>query len=236
MPIGVPIERYAQQLATQVATTAFSPTTTIASGTRAVLCAGGTGNTATKTISSVADDAGNVWAVDATGSGSSGQVWAISFASCSVVTPITTSNVITITWGDATSTTVKIWVQEVSGLPLDGSLDKTASGGNFSGGVTSFTTSATAVLSRPNEIVFVGAVFSPMTWTKGAGYSDVTTPTFADAGGNGALEYKIVSSTAAVSGTGSVPSAAFYEMILVTYQSLNGVAFIGGTWGASRAG
>jgi hypothetical protein len=209
VPIGIPTERYAQILSGQTGTTILSPATTIAAGTCAFVLATIGAN---KTISSVVDSVGNTWTVDKT---ISDGTRAVGSASAEIVTQITSSDTITITWSNATSSQAHIWVQEVTGLVTSSPFDTFKTG---TGTTTDLTTGPTATLAQANEIAF--ACFrcntANTTWTKDASWSNPTTPTLDAFSG---LEYIIVASTAALTAAPTGPAAtANWSGLVVTYK------------------
>lgn len=213
MAISAPTERQAQNKSGQGTSTTVSPTGTIVVGSNVILCA--TSSTGGKVISAISDDAGgNTWNIDATHAPA--QNLCVSFASCRVVTQITSSTVITMSWAVTTNNQINMWLQEVPGLARYQFFDRKAIGsGTNTIAATPFTTAASPSLSQPEEIVFVGARVNDVTgWTKEATYSDVATPTLNFAG----LEYKIVASTDAVSGSATHSNTSSFGMLLVTYR------------------
>lgn len=214
MAIGTPTERYAQSRSAQGATTTFSPTATIAAGSFVVLV--GTTSFAGKVISGVADDAGgNTWPVDVTHAPAQAQN--VSVVSCQIATQLTTSSVITITWAVTNNNLAEIWLQQISGIVTSGAFDKSAVGqGTNTIAATPFTTAASATLSQADEIVFVGCRAADITgWTKGAAFTDVTTPIL---GSRSGLEYAIVAATTAVTGSATHSNTSSYGMLLATYK------------------
>ena len=212
MAIGTPTERRAITSASaQTTTTVFSPATTIAAGKFVVLFAT---SASSKVVSSVADSVGgNTWVVDATGSGSG---FGTSFASCQVVTQLTSSDTITITWSAATSALAGYGLQEVTGIVTSSAFDKSKFA-NGSTNPTAPTTGASATLGQADEIVFgLFKVAAMSAWAAGSGYSDVTTP-FTSACTT-SLEYKIVAATTAVTADGVATSGTSYMCGLATYK------------------
>lgn len=209
--IVVPIERYAQSLTAQGASSVISPASTIQAGTTAIMCV--TSSVDGKVVSSVTDNAGgNTWTVDTTYNAAASN-YNISFISCSVATAILTSNTITINYAVATSNQMHIWIEEVGGLSVS-PFDKNATG---TGTSTSIATSSTGALSQPVEIVFVGTRLDDITgWAHGSGYSNVTTPTLSTFS---SLEYKIVTDGSAQTGSGTVTNSSNYAMQTATYRA-----------------
>lgn len=231
MAIGTPTERYAVSRSAQGASTTLSPASTIAANTVAVMCV--TTSLAGKTVSSVTDDAGNTWVVDAAfNSGVSGLC--ISFVSCQVATQLTTSNVITINYGVATNNQAHIWVQEVTGLVTSSVFDEAATGsGSTVVAGTPLTTGNSGTLDQADEIVFVGVRGTNLDgWAAGATYTAATTAVVGTSG----LEYKIVAATTAVAGTGTHTSTTNYAMQLVTYKGAAGGATVTGVGSAALGG
>lgn len=213
MPIGTPIERYAQSLSIQGASTTFSPTGTIAVGSFVVIAC--TSSVTGKVPSSVSDDAtGNSWSVDVTYSPSFNL--SVSFASCQIATQLISSNIITINWAVASNNQVHIWLQQISGIMGSLAFDQTAS--NLSTGATTITTGASPTLAQADEIVFGCVRSEDLTgWAKGASYTDATTPMLGAP--LSALEYKIVADTAGVTADGTQTSAtANWVVALATYK------------------
>lgn len=204
MAIGTPVERYAVARTALVGSSTLSPATAVQVGTRAFLFAAGP--TAAKTISSVTDDVGNTWTVDATFAGATDNV---AVASCRVTTQIGTSNVITINWSSATSANRQIWIQEVSGV---GVFDKSAAAAGTS---TTPSSGNTATLSQADELVWGLVRFNTATWTKGATYTNPTTSVLSTGTG---LEYKIVAATTAVAADGSLSASVVWAALAATYR------------------
>ena len=216
MAIGTPVERYAQSLSAQAATSTFSPTGTIAAGSFAVLACTTSLAADSKIPTSVTDDTGgNTWNIDVLyDSANVGLV--VAFVSCQVKRELTTSSVITINWSPSTGNQAHIWLQEVAGIAKASAFDQTAVG--QSSGATSIATGASGGLAQRDEIVF-GCVRSEglAGWTKGATYTDATTPIL---GSNlSALEYKIVAALTAVTADGTQTSATNnWSIALATYK------------------
>lgn len=205
MAIGAPVERYASFRSSQTGTTTLSPTGTIAVGKKLILLAQ---SAAGKVLTAVSDDAGNTWAVNATKA--NGTTDGASIASCTVTAQLTVSSVLTLTWSSSTSANAGVWLEEFSNV---GAFDKTASA---TGTSTSLSSGATATLSQADELVVgLGRWNSGGSWTKGADYTDMPTPSL----GAGGAEYKIVSATTAVTATGTISgSAVTWACIVATYK------------------
>lgn len=217
MAIGAPAQRAVGEPTAQTTTTVITPGTNIAAGSLAVLSATANAN---KAVSSVADSVGNTWVVDKT-AGDGTRV--ISFASAQVATQITTANTITITWSVATSGSPVYWVHEVANAATSSAFDTFNSG---TGTGTALATGSTATLAQADELVFGcwRTTASIPTWTKGASYTDPTTPASATTLGS-FLEYKIVAATTAVLADGTTSTSGTWIGLCVTYK---GVAAGGG--------
>lgn len=167
--------------------------------------------TLSKYITGVADDAGNTWTVDDVETGSSGTA---SIVRCKVTHALTVSNNITITFADSSPGTVEIWVETVSGL-VGTAIDKLQTS---TGTSTSPLSLSTGTLSTPKQIVWGLFVYNgTSTWTKGASYSNPTTPQL---NSRASLEYKIVSSNAAVTADGTLGTSRTWRVIVATYAGL----------------
>lgn len=228
MAIGTPTERKATSFAAQTATTAFSPASTIAAGTVALLFA--CCNT-TKKLSSVTDTAGNTWVVDVADNPTGAQC--VSVASCQVATQITTGGTITATWSSATSGTCDIWVEEVTGLAASSVFDKKVSA---TGTGTAASSGSLATLAQTSEIVWgLFRTNNGQTGNSvGSGFTQATTFTLE---GNAALlEYQIVAATTGIpaaltlgaSGTWSALAAA-YKGVASSPPSNTGAPVVSGT-------
>ncbi len=222
MAIGTPIERYAVRAGFNGSVQAINPATTIAAGTTAIMIAHGVGVSVNgdNVLVSVTDSAGNTWTVDHTYGPVASDANAISFASGRIVTQVTNADTVTLTWAVSGNVQRTIWIQEVSGLAtssrFDASADATAISGSPSAGPT-------AALAQADEIVFCssGNNTATSTWTKGATYTDVTTPSI---GSISALEYKIVSSVAAVTGDGTWAPPVRWNASVATYKGAAAVS------------
>lgn len=211
MAIGTPVER--KQITTAgMASTPYviSPATTIQAGTLAVLIFT---SGASKSVTAVSDDTGgNTWTIDHVATDTAR---VISIASCQVATQITSSNNISLSMSNLTSNTSDTWIYEVSGLATSSAFDKSHDG---SGSGTAVSSGATATLANASEIAF--GVFrtsaASATWTKNASFTNgTTTPTTTTS----ALEYEIVSSTSAVTATGTFGTTGSWVGTVVTYQA-----------------
>jgi hypothetical protein len=207
-PIGLPIQKDFATQGSQTATTTLSGLggATIAVGTTAILVAYSSNN---KTLSSVTDAVGNTWTVDYSfGDGTR----VANFASAPITTQIENLTVITLTWSAATSATCTSWIFEVPGLAAS-PFDKSA-GANGTG--TAVDSGATATLTQANEIAFcLSRIGGSFVWTKGSGWSDVTTP---DSAEGTSCEYQITAATTALNGTGTWSSSAAWISAVATYK------------------
>lgn len=216
MAISAPTQRGIAEPIGQLGTTVVTPGTTCAAGTLAVLTC--TANSV-KLFSSVVDSVGNTWTVDKTVSDGTRT---INFASCQVVTPITSANTITITWSTATSGTIVIWLHEVTNAATSSAFDTFNSG---TGTGTALATGSTAVLALADELVFgcFRSTAAAPVWTKGASYSNPTTPTSSTTIGS-FLEYQIVAATTAVLADGTTSTSGTWVGLCVTYKGVSGAA------------
>lgn len=186
-------ERYASAPAGQGATSVLTPTSTMQSG-HAQLIFASSGVGLDKEIASVTDSVGgNTWAV-VIGYFTSRSV---SVAYCSsLVNQITTSDTVTITWSNATSTQVPMWIQEVNAKLL---ADQTGTGTGTSG--TSVSAGPTGTLAEASEIAFATFRINSATgYTPGSPWISTTTPVLQS--NVAALQYLEVSSTAALTASG----------------------------------
>lgn len=211
MAIALLAQRLAANKGLQTATSTVSPTGTVSAGNLLLIftaCGG-----SSKVPVSVTDDAGNAYVVDeAPNDGTRG----LGVIRCQVTTDILTTNVITITWSDATSRSVQVWLQEITGASPSGAFDTFQVGSSASGSALS--AGPTPTLVQSNEMVWgLFAWSGAHTWTKGASYSDPTTPTI---NSTASLEYKIVASTAAVTADGSLETSTAWLGVVVTYTEV----------------
>ena len=212
MAISTPVERFVQRFNSQTGTTTFSPATTIQAGTVAVMIAGCNGASGLKTVASVSDSQGNTWTVDATVSHST---QACSIVHGRIATALTSSDTITITWASATSASLQVSVQEVSGLRAASVADVNTSGFSTTSG-TAVSIGPTAGLAQASEIAFVGVQCSSTTATLDtpAGFSRPTTP---DQTGM-SIEYAIVNSTSAITFAANESASVNWAGVIVTYK------------------
>lgn len=225
MAIGTPVERYAVRAVFNGSSQDINPASTIAAGTTAILVAHGAGvsGNGDNYLTAVADSVGgNTWAVDHVYAPGASDANSISFASAKIVTPITSTDTITLTWSASGNVNRSIWIQEVSGLATS-AFDKSADDTQFSGGGV-VSTPSTGTLSQADEIVFCSSGNNTNTsdWTKGATYTDVGTPQLARIS---ALEYKIVAATTGVVGEGTWTPAVRWNASVVTYKGAAAVAY-----------
>lgn len=217
MPIGTPIERYAQDLPTQGASSVFSPASAIVVNRKAFLFVTMGGG---KDVTTVTDSVGgNTWVVDAflNSGGPSVAIW-----SCQVNTQIGTSDTVTVNYSPSTPSNTQIWIQEVPGLTTSLTFDKTASATNTD---TNPQSTAIGTLSQPDEIIWaLMRTNTASTWTKGAGNTDATTPTLGSP--PSALEYRIVSDTSSVNMAGTLGTSGAWVMVAATYKALAVVSAI----------
>jgi hypothetical protein len=207
-PIGLPIQRKFSSLGSQTATTVLSGLGggAITVGQRAIIVAFSASG---KVISSVADAVGNTWTVDYTFSDGTRTA---SFASCPVTTTIANLTNVTVTWSAATSQSADLWLFGVAGLAAS-PFDKSAGAG---GSGTTIDSGATATLSQANEIAFMmGRTGGVTSWTKGAGWTDVATPS---GGSTSSCAYQITSATTALHGTGTFGVSATWIAAVATYK------------------
>lgn len=203
MPIGTPVQRFAERIPNaSEASTTFSPDSTVAAGTKAILAAGAS----ECYIASVSDSVGNTWTADyhAFPDGSIG----VSFASCDVETEITSSDTITMTWSSTRNNNRDVFLMEVSGLAAGaGAFDQSASGSSAS--PANINIGPTGTLAQEDELALLfvtdltgGTTItsSPGGWTPATPVADFT---------SGHLQYQITSATTTLSissGTFSSPT------------------------------
>lgn len=213
MAIGTPTERKTATLAGNINNPyVITPATTIAAGSVAILFLTAGAN---KQITSVTDAVGNPWTVDHVGGDGTRE---LSVASCQVATQITPATNITINFNNGTTTTTDLWIQEVTGLATSSVFDTFQDG---SGSGTTPASGSTAALAQADEIVFglFRTSASTPAWTKGAGYTDVTTKLV----GASALEYKIVAATTPVSADGTYNNSGSWIAGVLAYKGFSAV-------------
>jgi len=211
--IGAPVERYAARVLFNGNPYVISPATTIAAGTTAIMfvhCPGVSVN-GDQYVTGVTDSKGNTWTVDhvyrpdVTGAG-------LNVISSRIAVAVTSGDTITITFALSGNLNRTVWIQEVTGLaasPFDQSADNNGVG-------TAVSTGATGALAQTDEIVFcLAGQTATQTWTKGAGFNDVTTPQIASVH---ALEYAIVADASPVTGTGTWGGSTTWTASVVTYK------------------
>jgi len=216
MAIGTPTQRYAAQSLAQGASTVFSPATTVAVNSVAILAIACLAN---KVASSVTDSVGNTYAVDVTAADGTR---ALSFCSAQIATQITSGDTITVNWNPVTSGQVNIWVQEVTGLATSSVYDTTATA---TGTGTALATATSPTLALADEIVFgVFRTSADITWTKGASYTDPTTPGIPTGAGaaRNTLEYKIVSDATGIVADGTASPSVTWIALAATYKAPSG--------------
>lgn len=210
MAINSITQRAVAEFTAQTATTVVTVGTDFTAGTFAQLMASANAN---KVFSSIADSRGNTWTVDITASDGART---ISHASSSMsVGRLITGDTITITWSNATSGQPNVWLHEIA---ADGALtfDQSASG---TGTGTALATSASGTLAGSSEIVLAcfRTTGAGAGWTKGASYSNLTTPQTSTNLGTG-VEYKIVASNAAVTADGTWSASGTWIGLLAAYN------------------
>lgn len=214
MAIGTPTQRYTAA-ASQTGTKAFSPATTVAAGSVAILCHG-TGNQ-DKEITGVTDSVGNTWHVDSTLDNPAATVGA-TICSCQVATQITSSDTITITYENAGGSWTITQLFEVTGLATSTVYDKSAGAGAATG--TAASSGATATLTQADELVMaVVHVPAALGWTEGSGYTRVSS---AD-NNSGGVEYKVVAATTAVTAAATIGSSGKWGVLVQTYKGQSAV-------------
>jgi hypothetical protein len=206
MSISVPTERYAQDLATQTATSVISPATTIPAGSVCVLLVtSGFG----KTVTGVTDSVGNTWRVDVTvSSGTTSSDIAVSIIHAQIATQITSSDTITITYSSASSTHAQIRALTITGLASTGAFDRGLT--RTGQGTPTVSVGTTGTLSQADEIIIMCYRLGnsiETSFTPAAGWTNI--------GGilanNTSCIYQIVSATTPV-----IPSGTS-DTSLVTY-------------------
>jgi hypothetical protein len=164
------------------------------------------------------DSVGNTWTVDGTVSGNNTSV---SIMSCQVVTPITSSDTITATFIPAGTFWMLTQLLEVTGIAGVSAFDKSAGATNST---TLISTGPTATLAQPNEIAIVGVyVVAATGWTEGDGYTRISSSDDP----SGGVEYKIVSATTPVTGTGRVAAGGDHGQLVVTYRGADAYSLPG---------
>lgn len=204
-PIGAPVECFTFSGIFNGAAQTINPAVALAAGTTAILFV-----VSGVPVTSVTDSKGNTWTVDRTYAVNSG----LSVISSKIATAVGTGDTVTINYSSSQNFNRRIWIQTVANLAA-AAFDQGADNNGFSNTASA---GPTSTLSKANEIVFAFSANNSAGggWVKGAGYSDVTTPSLAGIAG---LEYKIVSSTAAVSASASW-TTTHWDMTIVTYKGL----------------
>lgn len=210
MAIGTPTERYASATLVDDDHFTFSPTSTIAAGTTAIIV-----SAAVLPITAIADSVGNTWTLDHSYNASSTQV--IVAASCNVTTAITTGASITLTYSLSGNAWRRTWVYEVSGLATSSRLDKSA---DASGSGANFSVGPTGSLSQADEVAFVTSLTDDAaTITMAAGWTPATTNNLQTIQN---LAYKIVADPAAITAAGTFNRGdRSWDGMLVTYKGLS---------------
>ena len=211
MAIGTPVERYASAPNANSTSQALSLATDSTVGNTLILClvlpVGAK-------ASSVTDTKSNAWTVDRTYANGSNNM-SVSFASCNVATQILATDTITVNFTANVNGNRSIWVQEVSGLATSSRYDTGADNSNGAT-QTSLTVGPTATLGQADEIAFAGFRCTGSSLTKDAAWSSPTTGLLDT--NHSLLEYKIVSSTSALSTTATAASS-FFTGSIATYKA-----------------
>ncbi len=205
-------QRKYSEVTGQLGTTVIVPATTLTAGKLGVLIFASNAN---KTVASVADSSGNTWNVDHTVTDGTR---AISFCSSQIATNVTSGGSVTATWSSATSSDCLAWLNEIGNAATSSAFDQAADG---TGSGTSLVTSASSALSQANEVVFgcFRTSGSLSGFSQGSSYSQAVSfqgGVYASA----CLEYKIVSSTSAVTADASNTHTGSWVASLATYKSV----------------